>query len=501
MPFIFICKLLFDILPSSLFPNTTFMISFYLIHMSNKKLTTDYLIIGSGAVGMAFADTMLSDSDASMIIVDKYALPGGHWNKAYPFVTLHQPSHFYGVPSAELSSGKKDEVGWNKGLFELATGSEVLAYFSKIMSHRFLPSGRIKYFPKCTYHGNYEFVSNLGGELYKVEVRRKVIDATYLNTKVPSTHTPNFKIDEGVRFMPLNDLVNIIDAPDGYVVIGGGKTGIDACLWLLQTGVSPDQITWIKSRDAWLLNRLKTQPTLEFFAHSIGAQADQVEAIAQATDPEDLFFKLEEKGIFLRIDKSITPSMFHGATISEMELEEINRIKKIVRKGRVRHIKEHQIELVKGTIPTSKNHIHVDCSATPLENIDPIPIFQGDKIIPQTVRSYQPLFSASVIAHMETLYPDDDDKKNQMCQVVPIPDKATDWIKMTAINMMNQFNWNQNKELRKWISENRLDGFGKLMKEVDKTDPQVMGILNKFRANAMGAAMNLQKMMGEMESL
>lgn len=56
---------------------------------------TDYLIVGAGAVGMAFADTLLTENpDATVTFVDRHARPGGHWNDAYPFVTLHQPSAF-----------------------------------------------------------------------------------------------------------------------------------------------------------------------------------------------------------------------------------------------------------------------------------------------------------------------------------------------------------------------------------------------------------------------
>ena len=76
-----------------------------------QKLTTDYLIIGGGAMGMAFADILLSETLANIIIVDKFAKPGGHWNLAYPFVTLHQPSAFYGVSSKELSQGRIDNLG------------------------------------------------------------------------------------------------------------------------------------------------------------------------------------------------------------------------------------------------------------------------------------------------------------------------------------------------------------------------------------------------------
>ena len=110
--------------------------------MTTNEIAADYLVVGSGAVGMAFADTLLSETDATLTIVDRYPKPGGHWNVAYPFVTLHQPSEFYGVSSRELSKGRKDEVGLNKGLSELASGAEVSAYFDEVMLHRFLPSGR-----------------------------------------------------------------------------------------------------------------------------------------------------------------------------------------------------------------------------------------------------------------------------------------------------------------------------------------------------------------------
>ena len=56
---------------------------------------TDYLVIGSGAVGMAFVDTLLDqDPTCTVLMVDNHHLPGGHWNDAYSFVRLHQPSHF-----------------------------------------------------------------------------------------------------------------------------------------------------------------------------------------------------------------------------------------------------------------------------------------------------------------------------------------------------------------------------------------------------------------------
>ena len=95
-----------------------------------EQISTDYLVIGSGAVSMAFVDTMLEETDdAHFIMIDRHHLPGGHWNDAYPFVRLHQPSAFYGVASTALGGNQIDKTGSNQGFYELASGAEVLSYF------------------------------------------------------------------------------------------------------------------------------------------------------------------------------------------------------------------------------------------------------------------------------------------------------------------------------------------------------------------------------------
>ena len=72
-------------------------------------MKTDYLIIGCGASSLSFLDTMLVETDATFVIVDKRDAPGGHWNDAYPFVRLHQPSRYYGVASRPL--GRWYDIG------------------------------------------------------------------------------------------------------------------------------------------------------------------------------------------------------------------------------------------------------------------------------------------------------------------------------------------------------------------------------------------------------
>ena len=458
------------------------------------RLETDYLIVGSGLVGMAFTDTLLTESKVNIIIVDRYAKPGGHWNMAYPFVTLHQPSAYFGVSSKELSRGNIDTVGLNKGMNDLATGPELLAYFDEVMRQRFLASGRVKYFPMCEYRGEGVFISKLTGKEYNVSYD-KLVDATFMTISVPSTHTPNFKIDPKVNFIPLNNLPLVTKKPNGYVVIGGGKTGIDACLWLLSGDVDPDDITWIRPRDSWLLDRQNTQPTEAFFSSSIGSVAAQYESISSATSIEDMFSRLEQSGYLLRLDRDVRPTMFHAATISKDEIVELQRIKNVIRMGHVKEIKIDRILLSEGEIQTGSEFIHVDCSAS-LErsfgNKKPVPVFCDDCITPQMIRAYQPAFSASMAAYVEVNY-SDETEKNRLCSLVPPPNYDVDFIPMTLAMMLNQFSWSQDKTLRQWIRNNRLDGFSKLISNVDKDDPEKMQILSRIQGNAVPAITKLQQ--------
>lgn len=468
--------------------------------MEVKVLETDYLVIGSGAMGMAFVDTLLAETNANIIMVDLHDKPGGHWNNAYPFVTLHQPSMFYGVSSKELSKGRKDEVGLNLGLNELASGAEVSAYFEDVMNHHFLPSGRVKYYPMCKYTSDNEFVSLTSGQTFKVNVNKRLVDATYLKTSVPSTHTPNFTRDADVNFIALNQLPDVVTTPEKYVVIGGGKTGIDACLWLLEKQVNPDNILWIMPRDAWLMDRRNTQPTEEFFFDSIGSQAKQMEAMAQATTINDLFNKLEESGVLVRIDKTVVPEMYHGATISQQELAQLRKIKQIIRKGRVTHLTKNTIILENGEQDIPNNSLFIDCSASALGELAPIPVFAENRITLQTVRIIQPVFSASVIAYLEANY-ESDQQKNALAQIVPLPNKATDWLTVNAAFMRNQYIWSQDKQLQKWLYFNRLDGFSKLVADVAADDAEKQLVIQRLRSNVPKAIENLMRLISTINTV
>ena len=94
---------------------------------------------------------------------------------------------------------------------------------------------------------------------------------------------------------PPNYLPALTGPPSGFTVIGAGKTAMDTALWLLDQGVAPESIRWIRPRDAWLTERGCVQP-LDLAVQSMVWAARTLEASAQARDMADLFRRLQEAG-------------------------------------------------------------------------------------------------------------------------------------------------------------------------------------------------------------
>jgi len=80
----------------------------------------------------------------------------------------------------------------------------------------------------------------------------------------------------------------------------------------------------VRARDPWMLNRAVAQPNPAVF---IGMAADTVEAAAEAASPDDLFRRLEEAGVMLRIDRCVTPTMAKTPTLAQWELDDCARSK------------------------------------------------------------------------------------------------------------------------------------------------------------------------------
>jgi hypothetical protein len=469
-----------------------------------RSADTDYLIIGAGTTGLAFADVLIAETDAHVTLVDRHGKPGGHWNDAYPFVTLHQPPSFYGVASMELGSGLMDPVGLNRGMADLASGAEVCGYFDRVMNHRLLASGRVNYHPLSNYLGDAEgvaqFESLLSGECTQLTVRRKIVDATYFSPAVPSTHKPGFAVEAGVRVVPPNALPGLWQLAQGgtmprrFVVLGGGKTAMDACIWLLQSGTPAEAIIWVMPRDSWVLNRLCTQNAPQFFDAAVGGQADLLQAFAEADSLDNLYLRLEACGFMLRIDRERMPTMFHAATLSEAEVVLLRSIRHVVRMGRVKAIDGDGMQLECGRMAVEADTLFVDCTASAVHFKPTAPVFQGNRIVVQLLRAPHVSFSAALTAHVEA-QGHDEALKNRLCTPVPFPSTVAEYPRMMAGNLSNQLLWNQDAGLRQWIRDCRLDHFGRLAAVADKADAGKQALLARLKAQAAAATVNMPRLL------
>lgn len=460
--------------------------------MTSQTIETDYLILGCGAAGMAFADALVTESDAQVVMVDRRHAPGGHWNEAYPFIRLHQPSAFYGVNSMPLGEDSIDQWGMNAGQYERASGPEIVGYYRRVMDQRLLPSGRVRYFPLCDYltgdsrraHG---FVSRASGKIYDVKVRKTLVDATYLQPSVPASFPPPFEVEAGVRCIPVNGLTELAEPPERFVVIGGGKTGIDACLWLLENDVPPEDICWIRPRDSWLANRTYFQPgALAFEGFST-----IVEAAAQAENPGDFIARLTACRQFLRMDDSVEPTMFKYATVNELELELLGKIGDVVRLGRVRRIAPDEIVLDGGSIPTNARNLHVHCAAPGLRLVPAVPIFGENTITLQPIRTGASPFAAAITAYIEATR-DGTEEKNRLCPPNAYMDVPTDLIRNTLIALNADYQWNKHPDIAAWLQRSRLNVVRGIAQQLE--EPRVQHSLKRFAENAQQAAVNLQRL-------
>ncbi len=369
------------------------------------------------------------EPDVELTLVDRRPGPGGHWLDAYPFVRLHTPSAYYGVNSLPLGEDRIDQSGENAGFYERATGAEVRDYFAEVAA-RLTQTGRVRILTEHEHLGpgeQGEQVRDLStGALHDVEVRRKLVDARYLEASIPATHEPSFDVAPGARVVPVNDLPAAARSGTRYTVLGSGKTAVDACTWLLDNDVAPDRIRWVRPRDHWFHHRRHFQP-LDLVGDNMDGISLDAKAGAEAADIEDLFDRLEASGRLVRIDPSARATMYRITMLSPSEIDALRQIEDVVRLGRVRRIEGDRIVLAAGRDrhrprrPARRLHGARPAQAHPRSRS-----FGDGRIVLQQVRQNSPTFNAALIAFVEA-HRDEDADKNRLCPPNPYPSSIEDW--------------------------------------------------------------------------
>jgi hypothetical protein len=414
---------------------------------------------------------------------------------------LHQPSAFYGVPSRNLGEDRIDTTGPNAGFYERATAAEVCHYFQEVMDETFLPSGQVDFRPMTDVQepgdGAAHLTHLLTGATEEVAVRKKIVDARYLESVIPSTHVPGFTVEDDVAFIPVNGLVRSVEPVGGYVILGAGKTAMDACVWLLEQGVAPDRITWVKPREAWTLDRGAYQPREKLGSFLIG-YADTVEASAQATSVPDLFERLEACGGLVRLDQDVEATMFRAPFLSEYEREHLRSIEHVVRQGRVRAIGADRMVMEDGRdAPVPAGALFVDCTAEGLQSPPQKPIFEERRVTPQGMREGSPSLNAALIGYLEATRGDDVAAANALAPPSAYPSTAHDWMRTRLVSMKAQAGWDQTPDVAAWVEGCRLNLASGMLDHA--SEPGVGDALGKYLTSYAPAIENLEKLYAEVE--
>ncbi|HVU71505.1 MAG TPA: NAD(P)-binding protein [Mycobacteriales bacterium] len=414
--------------------------------MPTVAVDVDYLVVGAGAAGLAFTDALIDHADVRVAIVDRRRAAGGHWLDDYSFVRLHQASAFYGVASTPLGGGRVQTSGPEAGLHERATGAEVCDYFAAVLE-RLVATGRVTFQGGCDYVGDRRFVADESGQSYEVPERCRIVDASYLSPAIPARTPPPFVVDAGARVVPVNELVRLGDVPRQIVIVGSGKTATDAIVWLVEHDVDPDVICWVRPRDPWMLNRAVVQPDPAVF---VNMAADIMSCAAASDSIDDLFLRLEDAGVMLRVDRAVTPTMAKSPTLAQWELDRLRRIERVVRHGHVRAVGSSRLVLDDGEVALDPAAVVVHCAADGLRRPSIVPIWQPDAIRPQPVRAGFPCLAAALAGYVEATRAADDDK-NRICPANSFSNAPADWCAMQVRGSRATAAFGAEPDIRAWL--------------------------------------------------
>jgi hypothetical protein len=462
--------------------------------MPSTPLQTDYLVVGAGAMGMAFTDALIDHDDVHVTLVDRRHAASGHWQDAYPFVQLHQASLFYGVASTRLGNGAIQQTGPETGLQERAHQGEIQAYYDDILYRRFLGSGRVTFLGGCEYHSDgtsHLATSLVSGDTVTIDVRARVVDATYLAPTVPATTPPPFGVAEDARVVAIHELARLRAAPRNYVIVGSGKTATDGIVWLLRNGVAPERIIWVRPRDPWMLNRAVVQPDPAF---ALGLAADTMTAAADAESLDDMFLRLEAANVMLRVDPDVTPTMAKTPTLGAWERDLLQTIEHVVRLGHIRQVTAHEIVLDRGTVALPPDSLVVHCAASGLVYPPLVDIWAPDKIRIQTIRAGFPCFNAALAGFVEATR-DDDRERNRLCPPNTLPDNPLNWARMQVLGTIATRRFMAEPDIAAWTNTCALNPAR--MDAAQREEPAVQAAATRLAETAERGLARMAELAGE----
>jgi L-lysine 6-monooxygenase (NADPH-requiring)/NAD(P)-binding Rossmann-like domain len=454
----------------------------------------DYLVVGGGATGMAFADSLLHGAQGlkpSVVVLDKHVVPGGQWNDSYEFVQLHQPSAMYGVETVPLEPKDGDQE-------HRATRQEILDYYQRVadqLAHEFefFFVGSATLDLHQTPQNNNTYTYTVGDKKHEIQVQRRLVDARYLQPDLPVDVPPTFDWDRSVvHCVPVNALVEPQQSTTRkyFVVLGAGKTGMDAVYHLLtRLQIPPSHIVWVMPHEPWITARENIGSCLQFLQTATTIPDLDLQKAFQLWELEGKIHRF----VFGHDDSSSSsslPTKFQDATLSKDELKVLQSIptRNLARgKGRVAAIQndgsllmEDNTTVVELPFPNVQDITYVHCSAgafnyTKQIGSPPRPVFESTRITLQDVYGTPGFcFVGSILGKLESISRLTDEQRNAMC-LAPDPSQApSSKLGFTTSGtvgslsashgyvqrLLNVRQWLQVPELRHWLIGHRLFNLG-----------------------------------------
>jgi len=348
---------------------------------------------------LAFTEALLdANTTATVVIVDRHEKPGGIAHRWPKFAEFRIKDALRDLRDAQARMEK------------------------------LIGTGRVRCFMGCNANMDGSMIAMVEDTTsWRVSVSQKVVDASFSRAVLPWERRAPFKIELGVNLLRPTDLPSATSRHPEYIVIGAGRTGVDAVLWLLAQGVPSEAVRWVMPRDPWL--------TIEGVHH----MTEMTHVIAGMDDPaataEDLFLAIEHVGSYRRLDAAVVPSMMHYTEVSPQDFLRLRRIKQIIRLGRVLEVTSSELRLERGCVPVSARALLVNCTNDCIQQAPPpVPIFEPRRITLQLVAECTPLSSnfawcAGTIGVFEGLHPNKDDLKNQLLTPIRFFDRPIDFVK------------------------------------------------------------------------
>ncbi|MCC5980081.1 MAG: hypothetical protein JJU21_18645, partial [Salinarimonas sp.] len=205
----------------------------------------------------------------------------------------------------------------------------------------------------------------------------------------------------------------------------------------------------------------------------------------------DLFRRLQAAGLFDALDPHVMPGTFRGAQTSAFERDQMRRVTNVVRAGYVTAITAERVEMQAGSVPTDREHLHIDCTANALTPRPTRPVFEEGRITVQCLRFGLTCFNAALTAFVEATR-QDNAEKNRLCPPCALPSDACDWVAARLNAMQAESAWNAEPDIRSFMQGSRLNILRGL--EAQSNNPELIAAMAMIAQHREAAIESLRRL-------